>query len=583
MKVYFDLDEHLETFENEMASPSSPLSRSTSRQQVPSTLQLLPLEIQEALEAIPPRANVDHYVAAFFNCGEPNTGNIAASFASELEQRLTTCSDRSRTYIPIPGIFHVLRCLANFSPLTQEPVQYQAFWTGTEEGSVTWLALLMAICSVGAEIQGQGTGNSTIQQHADVFRYQTTRLVGNFGWSPRQPHLIEALTLHVLSYLLKHQDVTLQAWQLFGHAVRLCYQGGYHRDPGQTARHTPFQCEMRRRTWIVVQELEIGMSCNAGMVNFINPLISNARPPSNVSDDDLSSTTDSISARSREDLTLVQVQISYWEMHSLLSECAMRGQRISRPQEQEISALCQRLDETKSLLPARLKWKPLEDCIVDPPMHIAHRLRIEMSYQKARCLLYLPYLRQPRNDNEQILGDRSLSSALEIVNRSIEVLSATSPGSRLSDAKVLVARHIHDFNLAAMLLCQHLKRGNTTHAQRPVGGMYTDQIRWMLRQSCDHWARMDNLSQRSRFALSAVQAFLSESPTSQQLPAVTENQSADFVIVDDDQNQAMDYFDWFPYGAVSAWNQNSDLDQAALYSSEHSGWPSCLFPSENVQ
>lgn len=382
---------------------------------------------------------------------------------------------------------------------------------------MTWLALLLAVCSVGAEVQGQGAGDVFGKQHAEQLRDSNTRLLAEVDSSAAQSYLVEAMTLHVLSYLFKHQDVTRQMWQLFGNIVRLCYQAGYHRDPAHTPGLTVLESEIRRRVWIVVQEIEIGLSCNAGFVNFINPLIADTDLPMNVDDDSISATSAPTQGKSREDLTLVQIQICYWEMHSLLGEAAVMAQRISRPGKDETILLGQRLTETRERLPSRLKWKPLDECIIDRPMQIAHRLRIEMAYLKACCLLYLPYLRAG-TETSQSFGGECLTAALEIVQRSNEILSATSHGGRLIEAKVLIARHVHDFNLAAMILCRQLKRQGEKVFEGNTDGIDTSYLRSLLSQTCEQWNQTTNLSRRSQFALNAVKSFVAANGVDQQSP-----------------------------------------------------------------
>lgn len=189
--------------------------------------------------------------------------------------------------------------------------QYSEFWNDTVVVESTWLALLLSICSLGAEIDAQANGDSTAQLRAEQLRTLTTHALNKTDTAKPQPHLIETLILHSLSYLFKHQDVTLRTWQLFGVVLRLCYQTGYHRDPGRSHKLSLLECEMRRRVWMVVQELEIGMSCNAGMVNFVDPKICDTALSSNVTDSDLSQNTLSLQIRPREESTLVQIAICY--------------------------------------------------------------------------------------------------------------------------------------------------------------------------------------------------------------------------------------------------------------------------------
>jgi hypothetical protein len=66
-----------------------------------------------------------------------------------------------------------------------------------------------------------------------------------------QPFIIEALTYYALVRLFRNHDADSRTWQILGHTMRLCYSGGYHRDPSRNRRISAFDCEMRRRIWMV--------------------------------------------------------------------------------------------------------------------------------------------------------------------------------------------------------------------------------------------------------------------------------------------------------------------------------------------
>lgn len=215
MKAFLELDEHITPLPSETSrsSPSDKIPAADIFVGIPHLYTL-----QDLLELLPSRVEIDRYIASWFNLRDP-----------------------CRVILHAPTVQH----------------QCKAFWSEPNAVQPAWFALLLAISSLGAETSGQTLNDSNVQSQAHLLRRLTEHALLLAEVTKPQPFLIEALFLHVVSLLYHHHDVSSLTWQLIGLTLRLCHQAGYHRDPSHNAKISRFDCEMRRRVWMVVCELEI--------------------------------------------------------------------------------------------------------------------------------------------------------------------------------------------------------------------------------------------------------------------------------------------------------------------------------------
>ena len=316
--------------------------------------------------------------------------------------------------------------------------------------------------------------------------------------------MIEALILYVTSLLFRYHDVTSRIWQICGLIIRLCYQAGYHRDPSQNPRFSAFDCEMRRRTWMVARELETSVSCCIGRIGSVDSRLCDTEPPANLLDTDFSPTHCS-PPRSAEECTLVQVEICFSRLVYVMGDIAVSSYSISKPSTVEVRALSDRLETARNELPQKLRMIPLDQCLVDSAIEVVDRLRLELVYQRALCILYHRFLGNPNFEREH---QTCVRAAEAIVRHSISMLEAAQPGGQLAFLRIMLFRHVHEFNLAAMILCSELKR-DASSAKNPVLHSKVDpNIRSLLLRACNLWKAPDIPSSKARVALDAVVAFL---------------------------------------------------------------------------
>lgn len=247
------------------------------------------------------------------------------------------------------------------------------------------------------------------------------------------------------------------------------------------------------------------------MVTGLNPRLYDTALPCNLLDSDFSLEHFAL-ARPHEECTLVQTEICYYRLVAILGEITVAAHAVIAPTRAEVGALATRLKNVRAQLPQKLKMMPLEESLIDSPSKIVDRVRIEFRYQKCLIVLYRRFMGSPEFEEER---QQCINAAIAIVHLTISVLEASEPGAQLAQVRILLVRHLHDYILAASLLCVELRRleSCSTRPTRPttLGALEEDAVRSTLLQACHMWKAGGIPYQRAQLALNTMVDFLERS------------------------------------------------------------------------
>ena len=260
---------------------------------------------------------------------------------------------------------------------------------------------------------------------------------------------------------------------------------------------------------MVAHELEISVSCCVGRVSTVNSRLCDAAPPSNLLDTDFSPTHYS-PPRLSEECTLVQVEISFSRLVSVMGDIAISSHSVVPPSKAEVCTMHERLTDARNALPRKLKMVPLDQSLVDSPTEVIDRLRLEFVYQRSLCMLYHRFLGNSKADQEHA---SCILAAETIVKHSVSMLEAAQPGGQLAALKIMLVRHIHDFNLAAMILCSELNRSSRPPGNEVRRSAMDPAMRSLLLRACYLWNAPNLPSPKAKVALQAMVTFLEATPT----------------------------------------------------------------------
>lgn len=98
---------------------------------------------------------------------------------------------------------------------------------------------------------------------------------------------MEAVLPYALCKHLQKDDPDADTLMIMGVSARLAVRMGYHRDPRHLVKFSPFESEMRRRTFFVIVDLDLLLSFQAGLPAIIHEEEYDTEPPSNLFDDTL--------------------------------------------------------------------------------------------------------------------------------------------------------------------------------------------------------------------------------------------------------------------------------------------------------
>lgn len=355
--------------------------------------------------------------------------------------------------------------------------------------------------SLGAEISGQQRSDlATLVQAEDLRRLSAHALVAADYTKP-QPYILETMLLHLKCILLKDREVKARSWLFLGLITRMATRTGYHREPSHNPAITPLDAEMRRRVWMFVREYDIVMSYNHGLVSMIHKQNADTRSPGNFLDIDLTSGL-AVQPRFDSEYTPMLLAITYHKLVTIFGEIVYLASTPSSTLEEHYDQFLS-LGRARGELHPSLKIVPLDQAFSEPTEILLTRIFLEIMYLKATCVLFRRYLGSTSHPTER---QHCLSASQDLVRRVIELLEACQPGARLETCKAFIPRIVHDFNLAAMLLCSELKR--QSDAVDAITRQDMTASKTLLLRGCELWRDVLWVAPKAGHALKAIERYL---------------------------------------------------------------------------
>ncbi|KAF2716098.1 hypothetical protein K431DRAFT_279648 [Polychaeton citri CBS 116435] len=380
-------------------------------------------------------------------------------------------------------------------------IDYQLFWQDPASVDMQWLAMLFAIITAGAEISGQIRDDAATLVMADRLRITTVHAINMADCTTIKKWLLETLLIHARAYQIRNQETDVHVCSLLGFCTRLAIMAGFHLDPSRHSAISAHTCEMRRRIWACVCEQDVIGSYQRGAFSAIFRTKSDNVPPANLLDTDFS--REAVPApRSKEDYTPALHQAHCSGLIDVFGDIVHASENLGTPIQADTDALYCRLLQARASWPKVLCLTPFDQAFMDSNELILNRFNLKFLFLKAVCVLYRDYLGTPGIEQE-----RCLAAAEELVRNQMSMLEHTQPGSKLASSTVFIKHHIHDFNLATMLLCLDMATVRTP-ADEPDPSDRRVCLRPVIIQACNLWLQTGVSSRRARHALNAVLKFV---------------------------------------------------------------------------
>ncbi|ROV89674.1 hypothetical protein VSDG_08097 [Cytospora chrysosperma] len=450
-----------------------------------------PLTTQEILDQLPSRAECDKILTSFF-----------------------------QPIHIVPTVIHA----GQFQRI------YQAFWEDPGSANPLWISTLFSFLSTAVFQQaskaagGEGLGPTDLldpaaRERIEDYSSMAHRCLVTGGFVEGKPYSVEAGLLFGMHLVLQKRDTEPICWHTFGMAVRLAQRMGYHRDPvhlsggSAKARLSPFEAEMRRRTWYSLEYFDLLYSFLLGVPPIIHGDDVDTQLPSNLRDEDFDENSKSLPpSRPNTDFTPVLCHVYHNRQVQVLRRIVKQALAVVQPLYADVVRLDADLRDLHNDVPPSLSYRPIrESGFADVPDIIMRRIQFEMTHLKSMCVLHRRYLTFER---ENSIYERSREAcrdaSLRLLDLQAEFDEQSGEGGRLYEKRYLLTNMgFHDFLLAAMCLCLDLVVGHRTSKQQ-------DHERKIsaLRRARVIWGKTADSSKEAAHATKVLDAILARVPTS---------------------------------------------------------------------
>ena len=274
-----------------------------------------------------------------------------------------------------------------------------------------------------------------------------------------RPCSVEALLLYAFSKWMCKEDQEKDAWMIMGVCVRLAIRMGYHRDPRHLTSITPFEGEMRRRTFFLVEIFDLLFAFQAGLPAIVQEEECDVEPPKNLFDTDFSEDCKELPpSRPPGDPTPMLFFRYKCRMAKILRRVIRHALSLKEPCYEDTIRLDRELQEAHEDVPPSLRVRPLTSSFIEPAITTSQRLTIDLVYLKSLCVLHRTFVGHDRsNPIYHYSRTTCVGAALQILTHQAELYAACQPGGIFHDDQWMLSNLVlRDSLLAAMILCLDL-------------------------------------------------------------------------------------------------------------------------------
>lgn len=149
--------------------------------------------------------------------------------------------------------------------------------------------MLFSLLHIGSRINqmsGQEAIDSSDFHAGPAFVTRAGQALVTGKYHGARPYSVEAVLLYGFCKFMQNNDPNTDVWIIMGISARLALRMGYHRDPRHLVSISPFEGEMRRRTFCMIESFDLLLSFQAGLPAVIHEEDCDTQPPSNLFDTD---------------------------------------------------------------------------------------------------------------------------------------------------------------------------------------------------------------------------------------------------------------------------------------------------------
>lgn len=344
--------------------------------------------------------------------------------------------------------------------------QYESFWLSPASTSLLWISILFSTLALAIldDIPQIGEEAAFAQQRFYTTKAMQCLVAGEYFKA--KPLAVEALVLYNLVRVSERKDSDPYLWSFFSVAVRLAQRMGYHRDPSQinSTRITPFQAEMRRRTWFLLEAFDLMYSMQLGMPTVIQDDQCDVAAPTNLHDEDFDEDCVALPPARPDTEPTKALYLTYKsKLIRQMRRIVLHALSVRARDYEATLALHADLESIHDNTPPPLRVPDVHGIVAaaattHTTKSVLHRIGLELMYLKALCVLHRPYLTRGKIDPACEISRQSCrQAALKILDLHSYMEVEVRPSGKLFEQGYLLGTMTsHDFLIAAMVLCLDL-------------------------------------------------------------------------------------------------------------------------------
>lgn len=342
----------------------------------------------------------------------PRLADPAPALLNDLPLR-EICDELVQHYLRTLGLIYRVLHIPKFYQ------EYERFWEDRTSASTGFVFKLLLILAIGSIFYCEpGPAN---ELGIPVRRWVYAAQWWISGPFEKESKNLEGLQVHCL-LLLCRQAYAIDKetnWTSAGTLIRQAIFQGLHRDPKNFPTLSVFDCELRRRIWGTIIEINIQLAIDAAMPPLLGLDDYDTLPPSNIEDEDFDQSTTSLpSPQPRGVYTNASLQIAMLESFPTRLRVLRMMNACTQEQSYEealqlgnqLNASCKDLSHLFHTFTTRAGKRSL------PPTRFHHRL-LDTLLRRFALNLYRPFTIEAMHDARFYLTRKlSLESALVTVS-----------------------------------------------------------------------------------------------------------------------------------------------------------------------
>ncbi|KAI1098953.1 fungal-specific transcription factor domain-containing protein [Jackrogersella minutella] len=341
--------------------------------------------------------------------------------------------------------------------------EYNDFCENPHGTPLHWIALFYMVLALGIFFSSFSAPQELESDSPVPAMDRFKQYRGAAGWaliwgkySQPGPYTLEAFLLYLEGDFVTNRANRMNSYLLSSVLIRLMLKMGLHRDPSKLSNITPFDGQMRRRMWNLAVQLDLLVSFNLGLPSMTHAVESDTELPTNLMDTDFSKDTKELPpARPSSHYTLLTYPINKARVSRAFFLVVEQAHSLNVPSYANVMKVDAQIQEAWNDVPDIVKMKPLEQCVMDPPVQVIQRFGIAAIHQKSRCVHHRRYIVEEPPVREHDYSRRvCLEAALALLDYQVTMHEASKPGGMLTQNGWFIAALValNDFLLADMIV-----------------------------------------------------------------------------------------------------------------------------------